>query len=67
MITGALAVVFIMAAIVSANNGEWGSFWVGIAVVVLLLLFGMASRDCDRAYNNFVGYWARGGPKRKRK
>lgn len=66
MITGAIAVVFIIAMIAAGNNGEWGSVAVGAVIVVLLLALGSASRKGSRAYNNFVNYWADGGPDRKR-
>ena len=66
MITGAIAVVFIIAMIAAGNNGEWGSVAVGAVIVVLLLALGAAGRQGSRAYNNFVDYWADGDPDRKR-
>lgn len=66
MITGTIAVVFIIAMIAAANNGEWGSVAIGAVVVVVLLALGSASRETDRAYNNVVDYWAKGGPDKKR-
>lgn len=64
MITGAIAIVFIIAMIAAAGNGEWGSVAVGAVIVVFLLALGSASREQDRAYNNFVDYWANGGPRK---
>ena len=66
MITGTIAAVFIIAMIAAANNGEWGSVAIGAVVVVILLALGSASRETDRAYNNMVDYWAKGGPDRKK-
>ena len=66
MITGTIAVVFIIAMICAANDGEWGSVAVGAVIVVVLLALGSASRETDRAYNNMVDYWAKGGPDKKR-
>ena len=66
MITGTIAAVFIIAMIAAANNGEWGSVAIGAVVVVVLLALGSASRETDRAYNNMVDYWAKGGPDKKR-
>lgn len=67
MITGALALVFLIAVIAAANNGEWGTVAVGAVIIVLLLALGSAGRTTSRAYNNFVDYWADGGPDRNRK
>lgn len=66
MITGAIAIVFIIAMIACADNGEWGSFAVGAVIVVLLLAIGSAGREQARAHNNFVRYWSDGGPGRER-
>lgn len=64
MITGAIAVVFIIAMIAAGNNGEWGSVAIGAVIVVLLLALGSTSRKQDRAYNNFVDHWANNDRKR---
>ena len=64
MITGTIAVVFIIAMIAAGNNGEWGSVAIGAVIVVLLLALGSASRKQDRAYNNFVDHWANNDRKR---
>ena len=66
MITGAIAVVFIIAMYCAGSNGEWGSVAVGAVIVVLLLALASSGRKTDRAYNNFVDYWADGGPERRR-
>ena len=58
MITGILTALFLMAMYCSAGNGEWGSVAVGAVVVVLLLALGSAGRSVNRAYGNFVDYWA---------
>jgi hypothetical protein len=65
VITGLLAVVFIIGMIACAGNGEWGAFGVGAVIVILLLSLGSVSRRDDRAYNNFMDYWSEGGPDRK--
>lgn len=64
MITGTIAVVFIIAMIAAGNNGEWGSVAIGAVIVVLLLALGSTSRKQDRAYNNFVDHWANNDRKR---
>ena len=66
MITGILAAVFLIAMIAAANNGEWGSVAVGGVIVVVLLMLGSAGRTTTKAYGNFVDYWAKGGPDRKK-
>lgn len=66
MITGTIAVVFIIAMIAAGNNGEWGSVAIGAVIVLLLLALGSTSRKQDRAYNNFVDHWDNDGQKRKR-
>lgn len=67
MITGALAIIFLIAVSCALANGEWGTVAVGAVIIVLLLALGSASRTQDRAYNNFVDYWADGGPKRNKR
>ena len=67
MITGILALLFLIPVIVGAENGQWGTVAVFAVLIVLVLAFGVASREQDRAYNNFVDYWARGGPDGKRR
>ena len=67
MITGTIAVIFLIAMIVAGGNGEWGSVAVGAVIVVLLLALGSEGRKCDRAFNNVVDYWADGGPERFRR
>ena len=66
MITGALAIIFLIAVGCAWANGEWGTVAVGVVIIVLLLALGSASRTQDRAYNNFVDCWADGGPRRRR-
>ena len=58
MIIGTIAFVFIIAMIAAGGNGEWGSVAVGAVVVLLLLALGSAGSKTDRAYGNFVDYWA---------
>ena len=65
MITGILAGLFLIAIYCSAGNGEWGSAAVGVVIVVLLLMLGSAGRKCNRAYGNFVDYWADEDRRRK--
>ena len=62
MITGAIAILFIIAMVCAGSNGEWGSVAVGAVIVVVLLALVSAGRDVCRAHNNFVDYWANGGP-----
>ena len=52
---------------VGGGNGEWGV--VAVAVIGGLILLGLISglKATNRAYGNWVDYWARGGPNRKRK
>ena len=65
MITGVIVFVLAIAMIAAGSNGEWGSVAVGAVIVVILFAFSSAGRENARAYNNFVDYWARGGPKKK--
>lgn len=65
MITGLIAVVFIIAMIAAGGNGEYGAVAIGAVIVVLLLALGSASRKCDRAFGNFVNHWEKGGPGKK--
>ena len=52
---------------VGGGNGEWGV--VAVAVVLGLLLLGLISgaKQENRAYGNFVDYWAKGGPESNRR
>lgn len=65
MITGILAGLFLISIYCSAGNGEWGSAAVGVVIVVLLLMLGSAGRSVNRAYGNFVDYWADEHDRRK--
>ena len=67
MVTGLIVFVICIAVLPTAiGNGEWGVVAV-VAVVSLLLLLGASlGREHDRAYNNAVSYWAKGGPDRKK-
>ena len=69
MITGAIAVVLLVAVVIpSALNGQWGTVAVFVVIGILVLWFGAASREQDRAYNNFVHFWATGeGPRDRKK
>lgn len=60
MITGAIAVVFLIAMYCAGSNGEWGSVAIGAVIVLVLLAVGAESRGQDRAYNNFIHYWDTG-------
>ncbi len=62
MITGAIAIVFIIAAIGLASNGEWEAFAVAVVIVLFFLALGAAGREDDRAYLNWTHYWATGEP-----
>lgn len=44
------------------GTGQPGVAVVGIALGVICLVLGKAARDDAKAYNNFVDYWAKGGP-----
>ena len=67
MITGLIAFVILVSVIPSASeNGETGTVIMAIVLAAILLLLGCASRTSDRACNNFVDYWAEGGPDKKK-
>ena len=44
-----------------------GMIALAIAIVIVLSIFGRAWRRSDRAYGNFVEYWAEGGDRRAHK
>lgn len=58
MFTGILICLFLIAIYCSAGNGEWGSVAVGAVIVILLLCLKSAGGKVNRAYGNFVDYWA---------
>ena len=61
MITGAIAVLIGIVVLPSAaGEGKWDVFWVWLGIAVFVLIFGMISRQQDRAENNFTAYWADG-------
>lgn len=67
MITGAIAVLIAIVVLpATASEGNWGTFWTALAVIGVVLLLGSASREQDRAYNNFVSHWANSDRKRRR-
>ena len=49
------------------GTGQPGVAVVGIALAVICLVLGKAARDDAKAYNNFVDYWAKGGPEGEEK
>lgn len=68
MITGIIAAVVLIAVLPPAiSNGEGGVILLAIVIAVVLLALGAAGRECDRAYNNRISYWARGGPKERQR
>ena len=61
MITGIVVFVILIAVMPPAiNNGEWGVVGVTVAVCLILLVLGVAGREVDSAYGNFVHYWSTG-------
>lgn len=44
-----------------------GTILLGILIVVLIIAFCGAWRKGDKAYSNFVDYWAEGGADRRRR
>lgn len=61
MITGLIAVLILVVVLpASASNGEWGTFWIFIGVAAFVLVLGSAFRTTNRAYGNFIDYWANG-------
>ena len=58
MITGMIVAVLLIAMLASAGEGEWGSVAVGAVIIVVLLMLFVFGRESDRAYINFVDYWA---------
>ena len=61
MITGLIALLILVVVLpASASNGEWGTFWIFIGVAAFVLVRGGAFRTTNRAYGNFVDYWANG-------
>lgn len=65
MITGILALIFLVPLIAGARNLEWGVVAVAAVIILLLLGLGSVGREQDRAYLNAMRYWANGGPDRK--
>lgn len=65
MITGAIAVFILVVCVLPASsNGEGGAAILGIAIAVILLLFGLVSRADDRAHVNRMNYWSHDGKDR---
>lgn len=61
MITGAIALVVLIAVLPPAiNNGEWWVAVVAVVIALFLIVLGITSRESDRAYLNVTRYWANG-------
>ena len=63
-------IIIILAAVViyvGIAEGQWIVSVVFGGIALLLLLMIAAGHEDDRAYVNFVRYWARGGPDRERR
>lgn len=69
MITGAIAILILVVVLPPAmDKGETGVIIAAVVIAVLVVLFGMAWHEGDRAYVNFIDYWANGRrPENKRK
>lgn len=66
MITGTIVFLFIVAIAGAAGDGDMTTIWVCVGVILLVLAIGSAGRNGDKAFSNFVDYWAEGGPDKKR-
>ena len=62
MISGVIAVLFLLGVIDAVVNGDAGAAILGIVIILFVLGLGSASRKGDRAFCNFVDYWEKGGP-----
>lgn len=47
-------------------SGEWGRAGVCLAIFLLVAYMRHAGRKGDRAYGNWINYWAEGGPDKKK-
>ena len=66
MITGAIALLMLVVVLPAAlGNGEIGTVLIAVVIAVLALAIGSACRSESKAYNNFIDYWADGGPDRR--
>ena len=67
MITGIIALFILIVGVwPAASNGDTGTAVLGAVIAVLVLLFGIFSREENRAFNNFVHYWSTGEEPGKR-
>ena len=66
MITGAVIFVIVIAMIASGSNGEWGSVAVGAVLVFVAVVMARGWHEDDRAYGNFMEYWANRDVKKER-
>lgn len=67
MITTVIVIfLWIIVLPVASVNGEWGTFWLTIALGVFILYGAMVGRDVDRAYIHRTEYWAMSGKDRAR-
>lgn len=65
MIAGLIAVFIVIAVIpMAANEGNTGAVIVLVFAALLLILFGISCRVRVKARNNYINYWANGGPNR---
>lgn len=66
MITILIALFIGFLLYVTGSNGEWGPFAVGAVILVGVIILGSACRSTSRAYGNFIDYWEKGGPDRRK-
>ena len=63
MIAGLICVVLFVAVVIpAADKGEWLVIAIAVAAGLFAIVMSISGKKVNKAYGNFVDYWADGGP-----
>lgn len=68
MIAGLICVVLFAGVVIpAASNGEWLVIAVAVVAGLFAILMSTSGKKVNKAYGNFVDYWADGGQEGRNK
>lgn len=67
MIALIVIIITVIAGIAAWNNGHWGSVAIACVIVVAAVVMHCGAVNESKAHQNWVDYWARGGPEQRKR